>query len=253
MRYCAKSFGRSLSDEGVHLLDPFAGAGVFLSRLLQSKLIKDSDVERKFREEMHANEIVLLAYYIAAVNIEEAYRGRRGEDSDYEPFNGIVLTDTFNLNKKGGGCYPFPQERGCRTTTHAQKHQQKLPIQVIVGNPPWSAKQRSVTDENANVNYPALKTRIEESYAKYSPATLRNTLYDTYKMAIRWASDRIEDQGVIALVTNGSWIDGNADAGVRACLAEEFSSIYVLHLRGNARTSGELRRSEGDKRLWARF
>ena len=100
-----QEFGRSLSDEGVHLIDPFAGAGVFLSRLLQSDLIQDSDVERKYREELHANEIVLLAYYIAAVNIEEAYRGRRGEDSDYEPFSGIVLTDTFNLNKKGEESY----------------------------------------------------------------------------------------------------------------------------------------------------
>ena len=230
----------------MHLLDSFAGAGVFLSRLLQLDLIQDSDVERKYREELHANEIVLLAYYIAAVNIEEAYRGRRGEESDYEPFNGIVMTDTFNLNKKGENPTLFGRAWMPDNNARAE-HQQKLPIQVIVGNPPWSAKQRSVTDENANVNYPALKTRIEESYAKYSPATLRNTLYDTYKMAIRWASDRIEDQGVIALVTNGSWIDGNADAGVRACLAEEYSSIYVLHLRGNQRTQGEVSRREGGK------
>ena len=240
-----EEFGRSLSDEGVHLLDPFAGAGVFLSRLLQSELIHDSDLERKYREELHANEIVLLAYYIAAVNIEEAYRGRRGKDSDYEPFNGIVLTDTFNLNKKGENPTLFGRAWMPDNNARAER-QQKLPIQVIVGNPPWSAGQRSSTDDNPNVEYPALEARIRETFAEYSTATLKNSLYDTYKMAIRWASDRINEQGIVAFVTNGSWIDGNVDAGVRACLAEEFSSTYVLNLRGNARTSGERRRSEGD-------
>ena len=241
-----QEFGRSLSDEGVHLLDPFAGAGVFLSRLLQSDLIHDSDVERKYREELHANEIVLLAYYIAAVNIEEAYRGRRGEDSDYEPFSGIVLTDTFNLNKKGEDATLFGRAWMPDNNARAER-QQKLPIQVIVGNPPWSAGQRSSTDDNPNVNYPALRERIEETYVTRSTVTNKNSLYDTYKLAIRWASDRIEGQGIVALVTNGSWIDGNVDAGVRACLAEEFSSIYVVHLRGNQRTQGELSRREGGK------
>ena len=239
-----QEFGRSLSDEGVHILDPFAGAGVFLSRLLQSELIKDSDLERKFREELHANEIVLLAYYIATVNIEEAYRGRRGEDSDYQPFSGIVLTDTFNLNKKGENPTLFGREWMPDNNARAER-QQKLPIQVIVGNPPWSAGQRSATDDNPNVEYGELEKRIKETYAEFTTMTNKRHLYDTYKMAIRWASDRIKEQGIIAVISNGSWIDGNVDAGVRACLAEEFSSIYVLNLRGNARTSGELRRREG--------
>ena len=234
-------FGKSLSDEGVHILDPFTGAGIFLARLLQSNLIHPSDLERKYRVELHANEIVLLAYYIAAVNIEEAFRGQRGADSGYEPFNGIVLTDTFNLNK---GKTLFPKEWLPDNNERAER-QQQFPIQVIVGNPPWSAGQRSSADDNPNVDYPELEERIAETYAEYSTVTNKNSLYDTYKMAIRWASDRIKKQGVIAFVTNGSWIDGNVDSGVRACLAEEFSSIYVLHLRGNARTSGERRRSEG--------
>ena len=239
-----KEFDRSLSDEGVHVLDPFTGAGTFLVRLFQSDLIQASDLERKYREELHANEFVLLAYYIAAVNIEEAYRGRRGEDTDYEPFSGIVLTDTFNLNKQGEEPTLFPKEWMPVNNTRAER-QQELPIQVIVGNPPWSAKQRSAADDNPNVDYPELEQRIAETYAARSTATNRNSLYDTYKMAIRWASDRIKEQGVIAIVTNGSWIDGNADEGVRACLAEEFSSVYVLNLRGNAYTSGERRRAEG--------
>ena len=239
-------FGRSLNDEGVHVLDPFTGTGTFLARLLQSELIQPDALERKYREELHANELVLLAYYIAAVNIEEVFRGRRGEDSGYEPFNGIVLTDTFNLNKKAGEPTLFPKEWLPDNNERAER-QQGLPIEVIVGNPPWSAGQRRGTDDNQNVKYPGLEKRIKETYADKSTAKLKNSLYDTYKMAIRWASDRIDEQGVIAFVTNGSWIDGNADSGVRACLAEEFSSIHVLHLRGNQRTQGERSRREGGK------
>ncbi len=237
-------FGRCLSDEGVHVLDPFTGTGTFLARLLQSELIQPDALERKYREELHANELVLLAYYIAAVNIEEVFRGRRGEDSGYEPFKGIVLTDTFNLNKKAEEPTLFPKEWLPDNNERAER-QQQLPIQVIVGNPPWSAGQQSATDDNPNVEYPELEGRVSETYVEASKVTNTRHLYDTYKMAIRWASDRIDKQGVIAFVTNGSWIDGNADSGVRACLAEEFSSVYVLHLRGNARTSGERRRAEG--------
>ena len=238
-----EEFGRSLSDEGVHVLDPFTGTGIFLVRMLQSALIRDADLLRKYREELHANELVLLAYYIAAVHIEEAFHGRRGADSAYEPFAGIVMTDTFNLHTERTG---FPKDWLPVNSARVER-QQKLPIQVIVGNPPWSAGQRSSADDNPNVDYPEIEARVAATYAARSTATLKNSLYDTYKMAIRWASDRIGDQGVVALVTNGSWIDGNADSGVRACLAEEFSSIHVLNLRGNQRTQGERSRQEGGK------
>ena len=236
-------FGRCLNDEGVHVLDPFTGTGTFLARLLQSELIRSDALERKYREELHANELVLLAYYIAAVNIEEVFRGQRGEDSGYEPFNGIVLTDTFNLNKEENPTL-FPREWLPDNNERAER-QQQLPIQIIVGNPPWSTGQRSASDNNPNVEYCELEERVRGTFASRVEATLKNSLYDTYKMAIRWASDRIQEQGVVVFVTNGSWIDGNVDSGVRACLAEEFSSIHILHLRGNARTSGERRRAEG--------
>ena len=237
-------FDRGLGDEEVHVLDPFTGTGIFLVRLLQSALIRDSDLERKYRKELWANEIVLLAYYIAAVHIEEAFRGRRGDGGGYEPFGGIALTDTFNLrpgpDRPTGKWLPGNRDRVAR--------QQRLPIQVIVGNPPWSAGQRSSADDNPNVEYPALEDRVAKTYAARSTATLKNSLYDTYKMAIRWASDRIGKQGVIALVTNGSWIDGNVDSGVRASLAEEFSSIHVLNLRGNAAyVGGPIVDAEGGK------
>ena len=236
-------FGRSLSDQGVHVLDPFTGTGTFLVRLLQSELIEASDLTRKYRVELHANEIVLLAYYIAAVHIEEAFHGRLEPGCDYEPFNGIVLTDTFNLHTERTEGFP---RTWLPDNSERVERQQKAPIQVIVGNPPWSASQRTASDENPNVSYPEIEQRVAETYVARSKATLKK-LYDTYKMAIRWAADRIGDQGVVAFVSNGSWIDRSVDSGMRACLAEEFSSIYVVNLRGNQRTQGELSRREGGK------
>ena len=237
-------FGRSLSDQGVHVLDPFTGTGTFLVRLLQSELIGASDLTRKYREELHANEIVLLAYYIAAVHIEEALHGRREPGSDYEPFKGIVLTDTFNLHTERTDGFP---RTWLPDNSERVERQQKAPIQVIVGNPPWSAGQTSSADENPNVSYPEIKKRVAETYAVRARTTNRNNLYDPYKMAIRWASDRIGEHGVIAMVTNGSWFGSNVDSGMRACLAEDFSLIYVVNLRGDQRTQGELSRREGGK------
>ena len=242
-RILRDEFGRSLSDEDIHVLDPFTGTGIFLVRLLQSALIKDSDLTRKYREELHANELVLLAYYIAAIHIEEAYHGCKASGEEYEPFGGIVLTDTFNLHTDRMG---FPKVWLPDNSERAER-QQNLPIQVIVGNPPWSAGQRSAADDNPNVDYPEIEGRVSETYADRSKSTNKNSLYDTYKMAIRWASDRIGVNGIVAFVTNGSWITSNVDSGVRACLAEEFSSIYVVNLRGNQRTQGERSHQEGGK------
>ena len=176
-RVLRDEFGRSLSDEGVHVLDPFTGTGIFLARLLQSTLIREHDLRRKYRDELHANEIVLLAYYIAAIHIEEAFHGRLQDESAYEPFGGIVLTDTFNLHTEHVG---FPRDWLPDNSERAER-QQNLPIQVIVGNPPWSAGQRSSADDNPNVDYPELEKRIAETYVVRSTATLKNSLYDTYK------------------------------------------------------------------------
>ncbi len=236
-------FGRRLTDENVHVLDPFTGTGTFIVRLLQNpELVRDADLVRKFTSELHANEIVLLAYYIAAINIEETFHGRRGMDSDYAPFGGIVLADTFNL---GEGVGQFPAS--LPVNSRRVQRQQDRDITVIVGNPPYSAGQRSSIDENPNVSYPHLAQRVKETFVERSQATLRNSLYDSYKLALRWSSDRIGEHGVIAFVTNGSFIDGNADAGLRACLADEFSHLYVFNLRGNQRTQGERSRQEGGK------
>ena len=236
-------FGRRLTSENVHILDPFTGTGTFIVRLLQNpELIRDEDLVRKFQSELHANEIVLLAYYIAAINIEETFHGRRGMETQYEPFDGIVFTDTFTLGEGEGQFAEALPVNSARVN-----QQQERNITVIVGNPPYSKGQKIATDNNPNVFYPHLSGRVEETYAARSTAIAKNSLYDSYKLAIRWASDRIKMQGVIAFVTNGSFIDGNAESGLRACLAEEFSHLYVFNLRGNQRTQGERSRQEGGK------
>ena len=236
-----RHFGTSLSDKNVHILDPFTGTGTFVVRLLQSGLIRPEDLERKYRKELHANEIVLLAYYIAAINIEAAYHGGRG--GQYEPFDGIVLTDTFQLTEGDGVLdrFVFPENN------ERAKRQRAAEIRVIVSNPPWSVGQGSANDNNQNLKYPRLDGRIEETYAARSTATNKNSLYDAYFRAFRWASDRIRDEGVICFVSNGGWIDGNTADGFRATLEEEFAEIYVFNLRGNQRTSGETSRREGGK------
>jgi predicted helicase len=233
-------FGQTLGSPGVHIIDPFTGTGTFITRLLQSGLIAPEEMEHKFHNEIHANEIVLLAYYIAAINIEAVYHGLQG--GDYVPFEGICLTDTFQMYESDDLISHYMPDNSER-----RKRQKATDIRVIVGNPPYSAGQGSANDNNANVAYPTLDGRIRDTYAARSTATLKNSLYDSYIRAFRWASDRIGDAGVMAYVTNAGWVDGNAADGMRACLAEEFSDLYIFHLRGNQRTSGELSRREGGK------
>ncbi len=238
-----KHLGRSLSDEGVHIIDPFVGTGTFPVRLLQSGLVKPKDLTRKYRKELHANEIVLLAYYIAAVNIEAAFHDLCG-GKDYVPFEGIVLTDTFQL-AEADAARLFGQVLA--GNSERVRKQQAQDIRVVIGNPPYSVGQDSANDNNQNVKYEALDTRIAETYAAQSSATLKNSLYDSYIRAIRWASDRIKDEGIIAFVSNGGYIDGNTADGLRKTLVDEFNAIYCYNLRGNQRTAGEQARKEGGK------
>ncbi|ENB7448313.1 DEAD/DEAH box helicase [Klebsiella aerogenes] len=236
-----QEFGQTLGDEGVHIIDPFTGTGTFITRLLQSGLISSDKLAYKFKNEIHANEIVLLAYYIAAINIEAVYHDITNESS-YTPFQGICLTDTFEMYEKDDLISDVLVDNSER-----RKRQKALDIRVILGNPPYSAGQESANDNNQNVKYPQLDKRIADTYAAYTSATNKNALYDSYIRAIRWASDRIGEQGVIGFVTNGSYIDSNSADGLRKCLTEEFSSLYFFHLRGNQRTSGEKSRQEGGK------
>lgn len=233
-------FGQTLGSRGVHIIDPFTGTGTFITRLLQSGLIKPEELPHKYKHEIHANELVLLAYYIACINIEAVYHGIVG--GKYQPFEGICLTDTFQLYEKEDLVDALLANNSAR-----RKRQKKLDIRVIFGNPPYSVGQESANDNNQNVPYPNLDSRIRNTYAERSRASLSKGLYDSYVRAIRWASDRIGNSGVIGFVTNAGFLDGKTADGLRKCLAEEFSSIYVFHLRGNQRTSGQLSRREGGK------
>ena len=239
-----EEFGRSLSDEGVNIIDPFTGTGTFITRLLQSGLIKKEDLERKYKNEIFANEFLLLAYYIGAVNIENVYHDIMGVEK-YDEFPGIVLTDTFQLYEDDDNTKLF-SEALAENSERLQRQKQK-PLQVIVGNPPYSVGQKSANDNAQNVGYPKLDGRIAKTYAALTKATNKNSLYDSYIKAFRWASDRIvEDGGIIGYVSNGSWVDGNSQDGMRKSLEKDFTSIHIFNLRGNARTQGERRRQEGD-------
>lgn len=237
-------FNSSLGDKDVHVIDPFTGTGTFLVRLLQSGLIPAADLLRKYQQEMHANEIVLLAYYIAAINIEETFHGLHRatgkKPAGYVPFEGIVLTDTFQMAETKGEM----EEKMFPENNRRVKRQKQSPIRVVIGNPPYSVGQGDANANNQNLKYPVLDERIRATYAANSSATNKNSLYDSYVRAIRYASDRIQGRGVIGFVTNGAYIDGNAMQGLRASLVAEFTSLYVFNLRGNARTSGEQRRME---------
>lgn len=273
-----KEFGRSMTDENVHILDPFTGTGTFITRLLQSGIIRNEDLKRKYTKEIHANEIVLLAYYIASINIENVYhdqlriaepynpaffpgeeqnaaevipfpgkKAAKKKEEQYTPFPGICLTDTFQLGETAEGeslfSEIFPQN------SERVLQQQKTPLRIIIGNPPYSAGQTSANDNAQNQVYPKLDTRIAMTYAAQSKATNKNSLYDTYIKAFRWSTDRLDpiNGGIICFVSNGMWIDGNSHDGFRNHLEKEFTSIHVFNLRGNQRTSGEMSKKEGGK------
>ena len=238
--------GLSITDKGVNVLDPFLGTGTFLVRLLQNGTIKQEDIKRKFTSELHGNEILLLAYYIAAVNIESTYFDALKTNTTYENFNGIVLTDTFQMHEtdQDANLYFSP------TNSERVKRQKDLQIKAIIGNPPYSAKQGSENDQNQNQNYPGLDKSIETTYVKFSSSKSKAALYDSYVRAFRWATNRLyasKDGGVICFVTNGGFLDSKSFDGFRKSLQAEFHHIYLFNLRGNQRTAGEESRREGGK------
>lgn len=243
-----QEFNRSISDEGVHVLDPFTGTGTFIVRLLQSGLI-----DRRTSPGSTPPSCTRTRSCCWPTTSPRSTSRRRSTISRRRPtggwsprrrimsFDGIVLTDTFQLTEDGD----LTDEVVFPTNNTRAEAQKALDIRVIVGNPPYSVGQTSGNDDNANVKYPTLDTRVRDTFAARTDATNKNSLYDSYMRAIRWASDRIGDEGVIGFVTNGGWIEGgNTAAGVRKTLADEFSAIYVFNLRGNARTAGMLRQRE---------
>lgn len=243
----SENFGVNVSAEGVHLLDPFTGTGTYIVRLMQLGLIDPNDLLRKYLSELHANEILLMAYYIAAINIEAAFHTLAEEhavsletnnrDEKYLPFKGIVLTDTFQMTEDVDAL----DHRVFITNNDRVIEQNSLDIRVVIGNPPW------VMTDSGKRNYPSLDRSIRDTYAKESGRGLKVSLYDSYIRAIRWSSNRIQEGkgGVVCLVTNSGYLEGNTAVGLRKSLAKEFHEIYIYSLRGNSLAGGPSARNEG--------
>ena len=227
-------FNRSLSDTGVYIIDPFVGTGNFIVRLMQD--LRATTLAEKYQTELHCNEILLLPYYIASLNIEHEFFQRM---RTYQPFEGIALADTFELLEEQQPQL-FTQEN-----TERVKRQKAADMFVVIGNPPYNVGQVNENDNNKNRKYKVMDALLRETYSQDSKATNKNALSDPYVKAILWASKRIGKEGVVAFVTNNGFLDGIAFDGMRKHLAQDFSKIYHIDLKGNARTSGERRRKEG--------
>ncbi|RPF68012.1 DEAD/DEAH box helicase [Helicobacter pylori] len=241
-----KHFNTDFNDQSITIFDPFTGTGSFIARLLskENNLISDEALKEKFQKGLFAFDIVLLSYYIALINITQAAQNR---DSSLKNFKNIALTDSLDYleEKSAKGVFPLfedlKENQEIKTTLANQK------IQVIIGNPPYSAGSKSENDNNQNLTHPKLEKWVYEKYGKNSNAKVGKTTRDALIQSIRMASDVVKDKGVVGFVVNGSFIDSKSADGFRKCVAQEFSHLYALNLRGNQRTSGEVSRKEGGK------
>ncbi|HIV55780.1 MAG TPA: DEAD/DEAH box helicase family protein [Candidatus Anaerobiospirillum stercoravium] len=258
-----REFGTHLGSPQVEILDPFAGTGTFITRMMQCPdLIAPNELEHKYQHELHANELVPLAYYVAALNIEHVYHELLGKDAQsYQPNSIMVLKDTFadyeqpavEQGQAEANLVAQAEQASAEgyfaANTELSRAQRALKFKVILGNPPYSVGQGSRNNDNQNERYPVLEQRMAQTYVAQADAVSNlKSLYDSYIKAFRWASDRLGSEGVIAFVTNAGWIDSAAAVGMRRCLQQEFSAVYIYHLKGNQRnTTGEQSRKEGGK------
>ena len=233
-----KHFGKLLADKEVEILDPATGTGTFITELID--FLPTHSLQHKYKHEIHCNEVAILPYYIANLNIEFTYKQKMGE---YEEFENICFVDTLDNTSFEGkqlDLFAMTVENTARI-----KRQNDRTISVIIGNPPYNAKQENFNDNNANRYYTAIDKLIKESYIKYSKAQNNIVVYDMYTRFIRWAADRLGKNGIIAFVSNSSFINSIAYDGFRKVVAKEFNEIHIIDMKGNARTSGERRRKEG--------
>ncbi len=241
-----KHFNTDFNDQNITIFDPFTGTGSFIARLLskENALISDEALKEKFQKNLFAFDIVLLSYYIALINITQAAQNR---DSSLKNFKNIALTDSLDYleEKTNKGVFPFfydlKENKDIKDTLAGQN------IRVIIGNPPYSAGAKSENDNNQNLTHPKLEKLVYETYGKNSTAKVGKATRDTLIQSIRMASDLLKDKGVVGFVVNGSFIDSKSADGFRKCVVQEFSHLYVLNLRGNQRTSGEVSKKEGGK------
>ena len=241
-----KHFGRRLADDKVQILDPATGTGTFVTNLIN--YLPADRLEYKYRNEIHANEVAILPYYIANLNIEYTYKERTGQ---YVEFPNLCFVDTLdNMDWQGSSGGAVQRQAAFNLGGLSEENwirvqeQNEKSISVIMGNPPYNANQQNENDNNKNREYPEIDHRISETYINASTAQ-KTKQYDMYKRFIRWASDRLDDDGIIGFVSNSAFLDARQDDGFRKVVAEEFNELWAVDLKGNARTSGERRRQEG--------
>ncbi|ACD48140.1 hypothetical protein HPSH_03515 [Helicobacter pylori Shi470] len=241
-----KHFNTDFNDKNITIFDPFTGTGSFIARLLskENELISDEALKEKFLNHLFAFDIVLLAYYIALINITQAAQSR---DSSLKNFKNIALTDSLDIYEEKNDKGVLPIFEDLKENKEIKSTIEKQNIRVIIGNPPYSAGTKSQNDNNQNLSHPKLEKRVYEKYGKNSTAQVGNTTRDTLIQSIYMASELLKDRGVLGFVVNGSFIDSKSADGFRKCVAQEFAHLYVLNLRGNARTSGETFKKEGGK------
>ncbi len=240
-----KHFNTDFNDQNITIFDPFTGTGSFIARLLskENNLISDEALKEKFLKNLFAFDIVLLSYYIALINITQAAQNR---DSSLKNFKNIALTDSLDYLEEKNDKGVFPLFEDLKENKEIKTTMEKQNIRVIIGNPPYSSGAKSENDNNQNLTHPKLEKWVNETYGKNSTAKVGATTRDVLIQSIRMASDVVKDKGVLGFVVNGSFIDSKSADGFRKCVAQDFSRLYVLNLRGNARTSGEERKKQGD-------
>ncbi len=240
-----KHFHTDFNDKNITIFDPFTGTGSFIARLLsrENELISDEALKEKFLNNLFAFDIVLLAYYIALINITQAAQNR---DSSLKTFKNIALTDSLDIYEEKNDKGVFDFFKDLEENKEIKSNIEKQNIRVIIGNPPYSAGAKSQNDNNQNLSHKKLEKRVYEKYGQISTAKVGATTRDTLIQSIYLASELLKDKGVLGFVVNGGFIDSKSGDGFRKCVAKEFAHLYVLNLRGNARTSGEERKKEGD-------
>ncbi|GAA7164275.1 hypothetical protein HpBGD52_04750 [Helicobacter pylori] len=241
-----KHFNTDFNDQNITIFDPFTGTGSFIARLLskENALISDEALKEKFQKNLFAFDIVLLSYYIALINITQAAQNR---DSSLTNFKNIVLTDSLDFYEKKNDKGVFKFFEDLKENKEIKDTLEQQDIRVIIGNPPYSAGAKSENDNNQNLSHPKLEKRVSEKYGKNSSAKNGKATRDTLIQSIYLASELLKDKGVLGFVVNGSFIDSKSADGFRKCVAKDFAHLYVLNLRGNARTSGETFRKEGGR------
>ncbi|EJB19420.1 helicase domain protein [Helicobacter pylori CPY6261] len=239
-----KHFNTDFNDKNITIFDPFTGTGSFIARLLSKEngLISDEALKEKFLNHCFAFDIVLLAYYIALINITQAAQNR---DGSLKNFKNIALTDSLDFYEEKNDKGVFDLFKDLKENKEIKDTLADKNIRVIIGNPPYSAGAKSQNNNNQNLSHPKLEKKVYEKYGKNSTAKVGVTTRDTLIQSICMASELLKDRGVLGFVVNGSFIDSKSADGFRKCVAKEFAHLYVLNLRGNARTSGETSKKEG--------